>query len=143
MIDAPGASPVPIDGQLTEAILLSVTVTALVGASWYVAWTVVTALNDSITVLNNLVGNAVKYTKEGEIRVSVIEDGVIVEDTGSGITAEEAGQLFDRHVRGSSAGSTSGAGLGLAIVKRLCALYGWTAELEPRLEGGARASLRF
>lgn len=39
-----------------ENRLGAVTVTALVGASWYVAWTVVTALNDSITVLNNLVG---------------------------------------------------------------------------------------
>lgn len=94
-------------------------------------------------VLNNLVGNAVKYTKVGEVRVCVETDGVIVEDTGPGIAAAEAEQLFERHVRGSSAGSTNGAGLGLAIVKRLCALYGWTAELEPRPEGGARASLRF
>lgn len=94
-------------------------------------------------VLNNLIGNAVKYTKQGEIRVVVDRDSVSVEDTGSGITPAEAGTLFDRHVRGSSAGTTSGAGLGLAIVKRLCALYGWTAELEPRPEGGARASLRF
>ncbi len=94
-------------------------------------------------VLNNLVGNAVKYTKEGEIRVCVVADGVIVEDSGAGIKASEAAQLFDRHVRGSSAGTTSGAGLGLAIVKRLCALYGWSAGLEPRPEGGARASVRF
>lgn len=94
-------------------------------------------------VLNNLVGNAVKYTREGEIRVQVRADAVIVEDTGTGITAAEAGSLFERHVRGSSAGGTSGAGLGLAIVKRLCALYGWRAELHPRPEGGARASLHF
>jgi signal transduction histidine kinase len=94
-------------------------------------------------VLNNLIGNAVKYTKQGQIRVVVSGEGVVVEDSGAGITPEEAGTLFDRHVRGSSAGVTSGAGLGLAIVKRLCALYGWTAALEPRPEGGARASLRF
>jgi signal transduction histidine kinase len=94
-------------------------------------------------VLNNLVGNAVKYTREGEVRVRIEADGVIVEDTGPGIQAEEAKQLFERHVRGSSAGSSAGAGLGLAIVKRLCALYGWSAELEPRPEGGARASLWF
>lgn len=94
-------------------------------------------------VLNNLVGNAVKYTKEGEVRVRIDADSVVVEDTGPGIKAAEAKELFERHVRGSSAGSTNGAGLGLAIVKRLCALYGWTAELEPRAEGGARASLRF
>lgn len=94
-------------------------------------------------VLSNLIGNAVKYTKQGEIRVVISANAVTVEDTGSGITVDEANTLFDRHVRGSSAGATSGAGLGLAIVKRLCALYGWTAELEPRAEGGARASLRF
>ncbi len=94
-------------------------------------------------VLNNLIGNAVKYTKQGEVRVQITDDAVIVEDTGPGIKPAEAKELFERHVRGSSAGSTNGAGLGLAIVKRLCALYGWTAELEPRPEGGARASLRF
>lgn len=94
-------------------------------------------------VLNNLIGNAVKYTREGEVRVRIEAEAVIVEDTGPGIQAAEAEQLFERHVRGSSAGSSNGAGLGLAIVKRLCALYGWTAELEPRPEGGARASLRF
>jgi len=94
-------------------------------------------------VLSNLIGNAVKYTREGEVRVCVHEHGVVVEDTGPGFTAQEANQLFDRHVRGSSAGGTSGAGLGLAIVKRLCALYGWRAELRPRAEGGARAELRF
>ena len=94
-------------------------------------------------VLNNLVGNAVKYTREGEVRVCVHEYGVVVEDSGPGFTDAEAAGLFDRHVRGSSSGGTSGAGLGLAIVKRLCALYGWTAELKPRPEGGARASLRF
>lgn len=94
-------------------------------------------------VLNNLVGNAVKYTREGEVCVCVHEKGVVVEDSGPGFTDEEAAGLFDRHVRGSSSGGTSGAGLGLAIVKRLCALYGWTAELKPRPEGGARASLRF
>ncbi len=93
-------------------------------------------------VLSNLVGNAVKYTKEGEISVRVTDNAVIVDDTGAGITPQEAATLFDRHVRGSSAGTTSGAGLGLAIVKRLCALYGWRAELEPREGGGARASLR-
>ena len=94
-------------------------------------------------VLNNLIGNAVKYTKQGQVVVRVEADGVIVEDTGPGIEASEAEQLFERHVRGSSAGSTNGAGLGLAIVKRLCALYGWRADLEPRPEGGARASLHF
>lgn len=94
-------------------------------------------------VLNNLIGNAVKYTREGQVLVIVSEDRLVVEDSGPGIAPGDGEKLFERHVRGDSAKGTSGAGLGLAIVKRLCDLYGWHAELKPRAEGGARATLVF
>jgi signal transduction histidine kinase len=93
-------------------------------------------------VLNNLIGNAVKYTREGEVRVRVDEEAVVVDDTGPGLGAD-ANALFERHVRGDASTGTSGAGLGLAIVRRLCELYGWRVTLEARVEGGARAALHF
>ncbi|HRG15696.1 MAG TPA: HAMP domain-containing sensor histidine kinase, partial [Pseudomonadota bacterium] len=92
--------------------------------------------------LSNLVGNAIRYTPEGEIRVVVEANGVRVEDEGPGIDAKDVDRLFTRGVRGDGAGG-KGAGLGLAIVKRLCDLYGWRVSLAPGDTRGAVATLRF
>lgn len=95
-------------------------------------------------VLTNLVGNAVKYTQEGNVTVSVLDDRIVVEDSGPGIPADQAEHLFDRGVQGKDAPKGSGAGLGLAIVKRLCDLYRWDVSLQPRPDAtGAIAVLRF
>lgn len=91
--------------------------------------------------LTNLIGNAFKYTQEGEVTVIVGHGRVAVEDTGPGIAAEDAERLFERGQRGTTA--VKGAGLGLAIVKRLCELYGWKVSLAPRPQGGAVATLGF
>ena len=91
--------------------------------------------------LGNLIGNAFKYTQAGEVVVTVGHGRVAVEDTGPGIAPEDAEKLFERGVRGTSAGK--GAGLGLAIVRRLCELYGWRVALAPRPQGGAVATLEF
>ncbi len=92
--------------------------------------------------VGNLLGNAIKYTSEGVVRVRLEADRVLVEDTGPGISKHEADKLFERNYRGVGA-TGSGAGLGLAIVSRLCDLYGWRASMEPRDGGGARAMLDF
>jgi signal transduction histidine kinase len=92
--------------------------------------------------LGNLVGNACKYTLEGEVVVRVQCDRVLVEDTGPGIKPEQAEHLFERGVRGEGE-VVKGAGLGLAIVRRLCELYGWRVSLAPRAERGAVAALDF
>ena len=93
--------------------------------------------------LGNLLGNACKYTTEGEVRVVIESDRVNIEDTGPGLSVEDAARLFERGYRGSGAGGTSGGGIGLSIVRRLCDLYGWTVSIAPRPERGAVATLVF
>ena len=93
--------------------------------------------------LGNLIGNACKYTQEGEVRIVVHADRVDVEDTGPGLSVEDAARLFERGSRGSYASGTSGGGIGLSIVRRLCDLYGWSVSIAPRPERGAVATLVF
>jgi len=94
--------------------------------------------------IGNLIGNACKYTAEGQVLVRVSRDCVQVIDSGPGISAEDAAHLFERGFRGESATGTKGAGIGLSIVGRLCELYGWKVAIAPRQDArGAVASLSF
>jgi signal transduction histidine kinase len=95
----------------------------------------------AVTV-GNLIGNAMRYTPEGEVVITIGSGRVRVEDTGPGIPEEELEQVFERHYRGQNI-TGKGAGLGLAIVKRLCELYGWSIHFSNRETGGLCAELRF
>jgi CheY-like chemotaxis protein len=98
--------------------------------SVYVAPTVPLALADAARVrqiVANLLTNAHLYTQEGGfIHVSVEPDRawvqIVVEDSGVGMSLEEASRVFDRFYRGRK-GSTPGTGLGLSIVKSLVELH--------------------
>tara|TARA_Y100000996_G_scaffold149684_2_gene115247 strand:+ start:1231 stop:2574 length:1344 start_codon:yes stop_codon:yes gene_type:complete len=78
-------------------------------------------------ILNNLVDNAIKYSKEdSEVIISSSNDSgdyikVMVEDNGPGISDEDQSYIFGRFYRTASARATDnqGSGLGLAIVKHL------------------------
>ena len=94
---------------------------------------------DRITqVLNNLIGNALRYTPlNGKIIVSAVKStgsaGTIqisVTDTGSGIDPEALPFVFDRFYRAdqSRARNSGGSGLGLAIVKQLVEAHGGKVE---------------
>jgi len=105
---------------------------------------VVDAPESAVTVaLGNLIGNAVKYTREGEVRVRVRPGAVDVIDSGPGLSAEDAARLFERGYRGSHAEHSQGGGIGLSIVRRLCALYGWQIRIVPGAERGVVATLSF
>ena len=93
--------------------------------------------------LGNLVGNAVKYTLEGEVLVKLLADSVEVIDSGPGLSPEDAARLFERGYRGTHAGHSQGGGIGLSIVSRLCELYGWQVGVRPGPERGVIATLKF
>ncbi|MCD9027470.1 HAMP domain-containing histidine kinase [Luteimonas sp. BDR2-5] len=105
---------------------------------------VVDAPEAAITVaLGNLVGNAIKYTHEGEVVVRLRGDAVEVADSGPGLSAEDAARLFERGYRGTHAEHSQGGGIGLSIVRRLCALYGWHVRVVPGPVRGVVATLSF
>ncbi|MGJ4804005.1 sensor histidine kinase [Luteimonas sp. SDU82] len=105
---------------------------------------VVDAPESAVTVaLGNLVGNAVKYTREGEVVVRLCHNAVDVVDSGPGLSAEDAARLFERGYRGTHAEHSQGGGIGLSIVRRLCALYGWNVRVVPGEVQGVVATLTF
>jgi signal transduction histidine kinase len=98
-------------------------------------------------VLENLVGNAIKFTQPGppervvtvRIRCSGEQRLLEVEDQGPGFTAEDLEKVFGRFVR-LSAVPTAGegsSGLGLSIVKRLVEEMGGQLQLESKAGQGA------
>ncbi|MBW7460537.1 histidine kinase, partial [Paenibacillus sepulcri] len=94
-------------------------------------------------ILYNLLGNAVKYTPRGEIRISARAQGayvrVEVADTGAGIPKERLEDIFQAYDQGSHAGSREygGTGLGLSITKRLVELGGGQIGVESDSGQGA------
>jgi signal transduction histidine kinase/CheY-like chemotaxis protein len=98
-------------------------------------------------VLANFLGNAVKFTEQGGIRVEIkVRSGrnsarlhIGVRDTGIGISSEEQKALFSKFSQANSSISTryGGTGLGLAISKALVDLMGGRIGVDSRLGAGS------
>ncbi|HEY6493563.1 MAG TPA: HAMP domain-containing sensor histidine kinase [Trebonia sp.] len=99
-------------------------------------------------VLDNLIGNAVKFSHVGGlVRVGLRQARrtwrIDVSDTGIGIPSDEVTRLFGPFVRGSNARTAGlpGTGLGLAIVKSLVEMHGGQVKVESVLEEGTTFSV--
>jgi signal transduction histidine kinase len=94
-------------------------------------------------ILENLVGNAVKFTRQGCVTVEVLMVGemvvVSVADTGPGIPADEQAAIFEEYRQThASRQSRTGAGLGLAITRRLVRMHDGKIELESKVGEGTK-----
>jgi len=99
-------------------------------------------------IVLNLVGNAIKFTNEGYIRIAAKNAGeedqkinlvIVVEDTGVGVPKDKQKHIFDRFHRLTTSyqGGYQGSGLGLTIVKQLVEDLGGKLDLQSTLGKGS------
>jgi PAS domain S-box-containing protein len=96
-----------------------------------------------LSLLGNLIGNAIKYTEHGGVLVGVRRRGdqalIQVWDTGIGVAQEHMNTIFEEYfqVQNPARNSTKGLGLGLAIVRHLARLLGTEVFCRSRLGKGS------
>ena len=97
-------------------------------------------------LLNNLIGNALKFTQAGAVEVSLttrLDDGrvrldAVVDDSGPGVSEEAATAIFEPFNTGEAGRQGAGAGLGLAICRQIVERMEGRLALERSPAGGAR-----
>ena len=98
-------------------------------------------------LLQNVVGNAVKYTDHGSITVTCVPDaqGLVLEvmDTGIGIPDDKLERIFDEYYQVDTHGAKRmGVGLGLAIVREVARLLGVNVKVTSRVGQGTRVRIQ-
>ncbi|MEI6986976.1 MAG: ATP-binding protein [Rhodospirillaceae bacterium] len=91
-------------------------------------------------IIFNIVGNAVKFTNSGSVKIEISYEceallsklNIIVSDTGIGVPEEAQSMIFESFTQADSSLTRNfgGAGLGLAISKKLCEMMGGTIEVD-------------
>ena len=98
--------------------------------------------NRIIQIGHNLLSNAIKFTERGTVTLRMqFDNGTLlfsVEDTGTGMSAEEQARVFTAFERLPNAIAEEGMGLGLSIVKELVELLDGTIQLTSRKGSGSR-----
>ena len=104
------------------------------------------SLNDFERLVTNLLSNAIFYNKRGgEVKVTLTENYLCVEDNGIGIEEKYQQRIFERFYRVDKSRSRKdgGTGLGLAIVKHICINYNYKIELISHLHEGSKFIIHF
>ncbi len=98
-------------------------------------------------ILQNLIGNAVKFTAKGKVEVTAFKKDkylhILVSDTGIGIFPDKINNIFDefRQIDSSTSRKYGGTGLGLSIAKKYASILGGTIEVQSTPGKGSVFSL--
>lgn len=92
------------------------------------------------SVVGNLLRNGLNYTEEGQVSVAVSDAAVTVTDTGSGMSPEEAAQVFEPYYRARH--DARGHGVGMTIVKRLCDRFNWEISVDSKPDYGTQVAVK-
>lgn len=99
----------------------------------------------------NLVGNAIKFTENGTIKMLITANksseriltlAVEVIDTGSGMSKEDLKNIFEDYYQGSNAVNNMGVGLGLKLCKEIVELFKGSIEIDSELYKGTRLTFK-
>ena len=95
-------------------------------------------------LLQNLLGNALKYTDHGTVKLGceLLEDtiAITIQDTGIGIPTDKLERIFDEYYQVDTHGAKRmGVGLGLAIVKEVARLLGFSVRISSQVGTGTQA----
>lgn len=90
-------------------------------------------------VIEQILSNAVKYTKDGGIKIYVQEDWLVIEDSGIGIASEDLPRIFEKGYTGfNGRGDEKSSGIGLYLCKRICDKLGTILKIESEVGCGTR-----
>lgn len=90
-------------------------------------------------VLRQLISNAVKYTKKGFVKLYILENSLVIEDSGIGILSEDIPRIFERSYTGKNGRiDKSASGLGLYLSKKICDMLNLGLRLESDTERGTK-----
>ncbi|MDD2640982.1 MAG: HAMP domain-containing sensor histidine kinase [Arcobacteraceae bacterium] len=93
-------------------------------------------------IVNNLISNAIKYTKpQGTVFVQLKDNVLLVQDNGVGIPKKSLSKIFERFYRESDI--VGGFGIGLHIVASICKKYHIKIEIDSKVNEGTTFKLKF
>ncbi|MFT5571557.1 MAG: signal transduction histidine kinase [Cryomorphaceae bacterium] len=96
-------------------------------------------------VLGNLIRNAILYTNEGSVTITIRESSVQISDTGIGMAEGQIKKIFQPYYRAHHGAKTErkGYGVGLTIVKRLSNRFNWRVEVQSEIDVGTQIEVFF
>lgn len=95
-------------------------------------------------VIEQILSNALKYTKRGSIRIALSDDTLYVSDTGIGISKSDLPRIFEKGFTGFNGRTDkSASGIGLYLCKRICDNLGIGISIESELDRGTTVMLDF
>lgn len=99
-------------------------------------------------VIEQILSNALKYTKEGTIRIAALQDKagslIVIEDTGIGISESDLPRIYERGFTGYNGRmDKKSTGIGLYLCKEICRRLSHTIQVESKLGKGTRVMIGF